>query len=174
MASSLAQLLRTVRTRFGLSQEQLAPWLGVSGRLISYAEKGARKLPANALAQLTRLATLLPADPAAPVDEPAFAEAVDLAPLHTRVADCRYEALTIRRELARQAERAAEYFLQLAAVAALLPSAANDGERLWLELRQLEATRGQRASGSTKQVLLRARLAALEAEVAWLAQHLPT
>ncbi len=49
-----------MRTYLGLSQRQLAPWLGVSWRLTAYAETGARGLPDTALAQLSRLAAGLP------------------------------------------------------------------------------------------------------------------
>lgn len=42
--SPVRRLLRAVRAHFSLSQAQLAPWLGVSRRLVTYAEHGQRTL----------------------------------------------------------------------------------------------------------------------------------
>ena len=50
--------LTSLRKKMGLTQEQLAQWLGVSRGLLNYNEHGLRSLPTKALLQLSRLELL--------------------------------------------------------------------------------------------------------------------
>lgn len=149
--SPVIKLLGAVRAHFGFSQRQLAPWLGVSYRLIAYVELGTRSLPDAAFDQLLRLAALL----------------------RDRLATCQFELVALRREQAAAATLTTAARRQLQAVTVLLPTVANDGERLWLELRQLEASRVLRRQSTAAEILGLARLAALEAEVAALQKFFP-
>lgn len=47
--------LKKIRENFGLSQQQVAYWLGVSRSLVEHYERGIRNLPAHALLQLSKL-----------------------------------------------------------------------------------------------------------------------
>lgn len=47
--------LKKIRENFGLSQQQVAHWLGVSRSLAEHYERGIRNLPAHALLQLAKL-----------------------------------------------------------------------------------------------------------------------
>ena len=47
--------LKKIRENFGLSQQQVAHWLGVSRSLAEHYERGIRNLPAYALLQLAKL-----------------------------------------------------------------------------------------------------------------------
>ena len=89
--------LRAVRDFFGLTQPELAEWLGVHRVQIAYAENGQRALPLRAAARLTPFNLCVAravggAPAAAPVP-------IYVAPLLARLAECRFEAVRISHAL---------------------------------------------------------------------------
>ena len=52
--------LKKIRENFGLSQQQVAYWLGISRSLVEHYERGIRNLPAHALLQLAKLEMMVP------------------------------------------------------------------------------------------------------------------
>ena len=123
-AAPSPHLLARVRTHFGLSQAELAQWLGVAGVTVQHIESGRRGLTGAVLAPLLPLLPHLPpaaaaADPTlAPADAPAAAPAPPAAPLPPGTAapdprpldlrrrTCLARAARLRHELAGLAARA--------------------------------------------------------------------
>ncbi len=158
-----ASALQRVRHHFGLSQADVAPFLGISPVQVAQTESGARPLPLKAVLPQGQLSAAQHAEPAAVPDAP------DLAALLARARQCRHEAAQARFRLAGLQERAAVAHHRLAALPALrqiplggppwLPQ-----QVLWLQLFEGEARLELGASGATVQTLLTARIAALEHE----------
>lgn len=95
-----------VRRYFGLDQQTLAQYLGVSAALLSQIESGKRALSYAVEGRLQPLVALLPppgaaAPPAAPpAPAPPPAGTPEAAPLARRLAGCRHEAAALRYQLA--------------------------------------------------------------------------
>ena len=51
--------LKNIREKFGISQQQVAHWLGISRSLAAHYERGIRSLPTHALLQLAKLEIVL-------------------------------------------------------------------------------------------------------------------
>ncbi len=51
--------LKKIREKFGISQQQVAHWLGISRSLAEHYENGTRSLPTKALLQLAKLEMML-------------------------------------------------------------------------------------------------------------------
>ncbi|MDB5270159.1 MAG: hypothetical protein JWP58_3199, partial [Hymenobacter sp.] len=120
--------LRVVRTHFGLSQADLADYLGINRSLLTHVEADRRPLPLVATWRLLPLLGLMPpphgSAPAAPAPpDPAENTAQALDALQWRLKVCRKEALvldfTLERELLRL--QAARHRRALPAQLAALP-----------------------------------------------------
>lgn len=175
-----------VRAHFGLTQPELARYLGVSAAVLAHYETGRRLAPAAALVRLTRLARLLPppegtgpAEALAPEATPANPAALPAgtplapAPLHNRWRDCRLQALLLTQQLQRLQRRAAVLdrrrrgLAQLQAALTADPDPA-EAARLagWLAevAEDLAAADCNPAAAASDQVLLAVRIAALTTE----------
>lgn len=170
-----------VRAHFGLSQQQLARYLGVSTGFVTHLEAGRKPLPLALLARLTRLALLLPppeghgpplpppasATPTNPAALPTGpATPLAAAPLHKRVRACRLRAAVLGQQLARLHARAAAHFRRAQGLAQLQAALGPDAaEARWLrELAEDVAAAAPGPAAASAQVLLAVRVAALTAE----------
>lgn len=192
-----ASLEAAVRAHFGLSQQQLARYLGVSVGFVSHLEAG-RKQASEALAlRLLPLARLLPpplgsgppdnAPPARGPDADPLTLALALAPaeatagawpaaVYRRVRACRLQALAVAQRLASLQARAATLAhrrrgLARLAVAPVPPDPAEAARyaRWRQELAEdLDLADANPAAAAATRQLLAARLAGLRAEVAAL------
>ncbi|SHJ10145.1 hypothetical protein SAMN02745146_2287 [Hymenobacter daecheongensis DSM 21074] len=171
-------LLVRLRTWFGLDQEALALYLGASPALIRSIETGRRTLTTNLLqALLPLMQQLPPADvPAAPL--PPGMPAPEAAELDFRRRVCQQQLARFGRELAALEERgrvAGHWAQALPALqqeaAASAPATAAEAERqAWLSGWLTRQARPLPPEASTRWHLLRARVAALTAELATLAE----
>lgn len=167
--------LQTVRVSLGLTQAELAPWLGVSRVQLGHAEASIRPLPVRAWPQLTRLTIGLATADAAPPVAPETAQPT--GPLAARVRECRYQVLVLGRELAAMQAKARAMRRRLAVLPPLLASlpAGPEAElhRRWLQRLLDEATDALAAEvGLAPQALLQARQAAYAYEAAALEEKL--
>lgn len=131
-------LIRSVRHYFGLSQPDLAPFLGVSQAELARFENGLRPLPSRVACPLALLTACLPpadaAPPAAPdpatlphlavpplplLAPPHPLDPVDAAALLARQRHCAAQAAKLRFQLTQLIERAAQARRRLAAMPAL-------------------------------------------------------
>lgn len=173
----------STRTRFALTQQQMANWLGIARSTVAAAEKGHRSLPLGGLesARLTVAAqglTMMAPDgpwvvvPAQPVPLP------DEKPLRRQLAQCRLRIAALRHELDNLRQRATGYEARFAALPALrawggVPSENPEREAHWLDHFEQEAVSELRyVCGPGPQRLLEARLAGLEREAELLAEML--
>ena len=130
LPASHDSLIARVRAWFGLTQAELALYLGVSPPLVRALESGRRPLtPAVRVALLPLLLQLPPPDvPAAPASgaplPPSAAEVPDAAALDLRRRECLHRATRLLAEadaLAARAHVAAHWAAALPALPALLP-----------------------------------------------------
>ena len=175
----------SLRDKFGLTQERLASWLGVNRGTVAMSETGQRSLPTSQwfldirleLAALGKL--FIPGQAVGPAPPPLPTPSVERQPLASRVAEARWRALQLRRELENMQKRAAQFEARLAAIPALRaytgPVKNPAREAGWLALFEGEAIDGLRDDcGAGPQRLLAARLAGLELELAMLEETLAT
>ncbi|WP_210519870.1 hypothetical protein [Hymenobacter terricola] len=174
-------LLVRLRAWFGLDQEALALYLGASPGLIRSVETGRRALTADLFLALRPLVQhLAPAEAAAALPLAALppgAPAPDAAELDFRRWVCEQQAAKLGRELAaiegraRVAARWAQALpalLQAAAETYATPDPANPDRGAWLAGWLTRQARPLPPEAVTRWHLLRARRAALLAEVAAL------
>ncbi|UOQ51597.1 hypothetical protein [Hymenobacter cellulosivorans] len=185
-------LSAAVRNHFGLTQDELGRFLGVSGAVVAHAEAGRRTLPAPAQRRLRPLALLLPAPdglgPAYPAPPPATEAPADLGPLdpdpvRERLRRVRYLAGKTRfelenRRLLHQARTRRRWGLAvLAALLAPAPEAAPTpaalaadptldptADRPWVERLLADTEAVPPPLSATQAALLALRLRLLEAE----------
>lgn len=178
-------LMARVRVWFGLTQAELALYLGISPALVRGIETGQRALTSAVLSALLPLARHLPADDA-PL--PATDDALPAAPapaaaeIDFRRRTCLAQAARLELELAQLTQRAQAAQRWAQALPALLPAApaapaAAPGDDAaeaaireqwrvgWLHRR----ARPLPAEAAKRAALLRARIAGLRAEAAALA-----
>ena len=173
-----------VRGALGLTQEQLARYLGVTRGQVAHAEAGRRVLRGEASRRLFLLADLLPpplgkGPPEQAPEAPAAPGALDPHPLRRRQRRCAWQAANLRLELEQlvgRARHAHRWQLVLPQLRAALPADPTDAEglrtRRWLDARAAEAQEELDAASATTRVLLRLRIEHLEAEAAQLARLL--
>ncbi len=173
-----------LRTYFGIEQEELAMYLGVSRAMVSHLDAG-QKLPSLRLAeQLAPLLLHVPAGllaqvielPAAAAEPVPATPAPAAAPLEARLDDCTHTAWMLRlrlRRLVRKGRYVARWQAALPALLAALPPAdtpeLDSGldyrwARHWFNMRARPLTPTEIAEWH----LLRVRADALEAEAAAL------
>ncbi|MBX0289972.1 helix-turn-helix domain-containing protein [Hymenobacter sp. HSC-4F20] len=178
-----------IRKYFGLEQQELAAFLGISRQLLAHIEAGRRTLTGPVLRRLTPLAALLPpeaapvAPEAEPVGEPPPAPPAP-GPLEARHDTCRHQAGKLCQELralegalalARRWEQALPELLAAAPPpdGAALASPPDKATRQWLLRRQQQSQALLHdADLAARYQLLRLRVAALEAEAAGLEELL--
>ncbi|MBT2557218.1 helix-turn-helix transcriptional regulator [Hymenobacter sp. ISL-91] len=170
-----------LRTRFGLSQDRMADWLGVPRSSLALAERGYQAPTATTGVQELRLTLAVqglvydgtggsfPTPPALPEPPP------DLAELGYRLRQCQAKIQGLELQLVKLQQRAAPYVARLAATPALraYPGLVDDAEdeAAWLTIFELEARRQLREHcGATARLLLEARLAGLQREAELLAE----
>ena len=176
--------LRVVRTHFGLSQADLADYLGISRSLLTHVEADRRPLPLVATWRLLPLLGLLPpphgsapATPAPP--DPAEATAQSLDALQWRLRVCRHEAGNLAFALERELPRlqAARHRRALPAQLAVLPPRAPlaalphepaTPNLAWAARMAENAVEDLARFGAPARALQEARLAGLRAEMAYL------
>ncbi|MBC8083636.1 MAG: helix-turn-helix transcriptional regulator [Hymenobacter sp.] len=193
-AAPSSTLMAAVRAYFGLGQEELAHYLGVSRGLVAHVETGRRQLSPAVYERLLPLALLVPDAPHPPVPDaelPATAPAPTPGPLDARRDYCAWKANQLRRELRAFTTRAthARHWQQalpvlLAAlpstdlVAGLPPATDPVAQQVWLQAwRTRQWLQSQPTGLSAADVaewhLLRLRAEALETEAAALTALLP-
>ena len=180
-----------VRAWFGLSQPELARYLGLSAAALAHAEAGRRPLPARALARLRPVAAVVPAADEYPAPPRALAVPLlpplpspllpplpaDLPePLRRRHRDLHQLARSLAVRLARQQAQAAALAARrrgLARLASLLPPIPVEAVawRAWVAglLTALALAAPDPAAAAVEARLLAARLAGVRAELAALA-----
>ncbi|GAB3829178.1 helix-turn-helix domain-containing protein [Hymenobacter jeollabukensis] len=178
-----ATLTAAVRAYLGLSQLELARFLGVTRGQVAHVEAGRKLLGPESRCRLSQLADLLPAplglapaEPAAPA--PASSTLPAAAPLRQRLARCRRRAAQLQQALAQHEARSQQArrweqilpALEAAVAADAGPGAA--GRRQWVAARQAEAHAALAADEAAAELLLTVRLRHLQAEAAELAQLL--
>ncbi|PJJ55053.1 hypothetical protein [Hymenobacter chitinivorans] len=161
-------LLLAVRAYYGLAQQELADFLGVSRGLVALVETGRRALPAAAEARLALLSAPLTTSANCPA--PPLA-AASWEPLHLHQRKCLRQAQGLRQELIQLQTQATQYQRRLQALPALyqaLLTTAPDGPGLeaWLQKIETQARYGLAECGPAAQTLLTVRIAALEFEAA--------
>ena len=168
----------TVRAHFGLSQAELAGFLGVSREQLAYVEAGQRGLLPEAERRLRRLVRLLSATEVPVLPAVAVAPA-NPAPLRKRLRRCRHLAAQVRYELETRAIRQQtlthrqQGLAQLhAGLLAVPPDPAADPARELSWLAQLPTPPTATGAMVTAQALLTARLRGLLAEAAALEETL--
>lgn len=195
--ATLPSALADVRRHFGLSQQELAGWLGVSNAQAGHLETGRRALAGDAAEALAPLVARLPLPSAAlaagalrlaSAAAPLALSPPDAAPLAARLDYCQHHARRLRRALApleAQAATAARWAAALPALRAALPpdpgpAAAPDPATAWPAWQAWHRHRwlDQRPLAlppdlSARHHLLRLQAEALEAEAAALAALLP-
>ncbi|WP_400190463.1 helix-turn-helix domain-containing protein [Hymenobacter sp. B81] len=115
-------LLQRVRRYFGLSQHELAMWLGLTQPQLSRYESGDRYMPMEVAQQLEPWRELLPAEP---LTTPAYGPP-QRGPLEARLRYCQHHARRLRwqlRPFEAQAVLAARWAAALPTLRASLPPA---------------------------------------------------
>ena len=180
--------LRALRTHLGLSQADLAQYLGIDRSLLTHVEADRRSLPLAATWRLLPLLALLPAPhgpaPADPLPpDPAERTAAARDALHWRLETCRHEAQALAFQLRQQLPRlqAARHRRALPGrLAALppraplpgLPNEAATPNLAWAARMAENAAADLARFGSQARALPEARLAGLTAEIAYLEEVL--
>ncbi|MBX0292613.1 helix-turn-helix transcriptional regulator [Hymenobacter sp. HSC-4F20] len=168
-------LLLALRTRYGLSQAQLAEYLSVSRAQVSMAEQGRRVLPTTAWSKLLPLLHVLEA-PATSAGTPTALDDASRTALQRRLRDCTHEATRLRQELAHMRAKASQCQAVLRELVPLLRPLATAGaarkEEAWLALREEEAQQEVARSGPAAQALLELRIDALDYEAGQAALRL--
>ena len=176
--------LWALRTYFGLTQPELARYLGIERTLLAHAEADRRALPLDAAWRLLPLLHLLPpegSDAAGPPPpDPAETTAATLDQLQWRLKECRYLATRLAHVLERQLPKlhAARHRRALPTLLAALPPqaplpglASADGftpDPRWPEKMAAGAAADLARFGQQARALLEARRAGLLAEIAAL------
>lgn len=169
-------LLQTLRTRYGLSQAQLAEYLSVSRAQVSMAEQGKRTLTAAAWAKLQPLTDLLSSPTPSPAAVTTSLDTASREALQHRLRECSRQAAQLRQELAQLRAQAAQHqavvleLLPLLSPQTLATEATTD--QAWLKARETEATEELKRSGPAAQILLELRIEALEYEAGQAALRL--
>ncbi|UOQ72150.1 helix-turn-helix domain-containing protein [Hymenobacter cellulosilyticus] len=167
-------LLLVVRTYYGLAQQELADFLGVSRGLVALVETGRRTLPPPAEVRLALLSAHVSREatcPASSLPAPAW------EPLQLHQRKCLRQAQGLRQELAQRQTQTAQYQRRLqtlpALYQALLPTTPDGAEtKLWLQKIETQARHGLVECGPAAQALLTVRIAALEFEAAEVGRQL--
>ena len=191
---SYVPTLRAVRAHFGLTQQELASWLGLSRSAYSVVEAGREALPAHARAWLRPWATALSYLPDPPPPEPLDSALLTTLPagpeaLRARLLACYLEAERLRERLEQVQLRTLRNRRRQGMAGPLLAAltteasyalreedAATRWRRRWLN-RWLEAAADEllptaAATGPTAEALLTARRAACQHEAATLRAYL--
>ncbi|MES2650054.1 MAG: helix-turn-helix transcriptional regulator [Bacteroidota bacterium] len=148
---------KQTRDMLGLSQQELADYLGVSRNLYSMAEIDKRQLPTAALMKLTGLHASLTAaieetkklkTNAEKPDE----KTVKLLAQHAK--KCEWQAAVNEKKLTQMKKQftAAEKLLET--VEAMAGNHQDEGDRLWIALQRLKAGKKLQRHGSFQQALL--------------------
>ncbi len=179
-ATPSTNLLSRARVWFGLQQTEMALYLGVSPELVRAIEAGRRNLTPDVLLALRPLLPHLPPAEAAaapaPLPPPAGLPAPEAAELDFRRRVCAQQAAKLGHELAAIEEQAGVATRWAQALPALLqaaaqstPDPANPERPAWLADWLTRQARPLPPAAATRWHLLRARRAALTAEIAALA-----
>ncbi|WP_345056589.1 helix-turn-helix transcriptional regulator [Hymenobacter glaciei] len=175
---STASQLRNLRTRLGLSQHELATWLGLSRAQLAQVETGRDPLPRHAERWLRALAEVGAAPPAVALVPLPGVPATGPPLVVARLAECRYQAQRLHQQLVAQQGRVAVLRARLALgpplQAMLAPADAAEAahaptalRRRWLA-RLLEAATDNLEPATQAATLLAARCHAWQSEADWL------
>jgi transcriptional regulator with XRE-family HTH domain len=174
--------LKQWREQLGLTQQDLADYLGVSRSLVHLAERGERKLPLDAFKLFTQLVSTFEKVKAAPlpVHTSPGSRQKSLQILQQTLTDATWQLGKRQAELTQmeadytQALSGRQTYQKLQKeLAATEPSTARDKHLLWLNIKQKEARKQLERNGSYAQIALKLKIAELQAMVqeaqAWLA-----
>ena len=177
-------MIDDTRRHFGLTQAQMAEWLGVARSTVALAENGHRLWPVGKGSQNMRLSAAalgFAADPAgaiAPLLPGLPPPELYEDPFRKRSLYCRYHLHLLRIELGNMRARAQQLEARLAALPTLrawpgpVPQPAQEAR--WLDAFEAEAMEGLCYDcGAGPQRLLEARIAGLERELELLQELVP-
>lgn len=159
-------LLKNLRETLGISQRQLAAFIGGDRTQLVRAENGERNLCDDASLQLL---LLVPAYSYAK-QQPVLMEAVEsewLPQLNLHAAACRHKASGFKKRLAQmqnEYEKAARLQIFVQQLQAIPGRQYSARQTRWLEQRLYEAEKGMRQCGPGQQRLLQLKIETLEAE----------
>ena len=137
--------LKNIREKFGISQQQVAHWLGISRSLAEHYERGIRSLPTHALLQLAKLELVLaefeknvPGDTGLGKANSDLLLADDVAlPLHPKLAFQLDKAERLQQQLSVLQSRHAVLQQQMMLIKKMMDSGndqTGEKEKLWLQM----------------------------------------
>jgi transcriptional regulator with XRE-family HTH domain len=161
--------LKTIRESFGLSQEQLAIYLGVSRSSINMAERGNRGLPTAALEKLALLQKSQQNNIIYRQKALQQRAAKDNMAIKQYLKKCQNEIQLLQKELALMQEHYGQCINVMLALEHLLEAAPASGkptkEQLWLEILAAETQKKMAGCSHGKQVILQLQIKALAHQV---------
>lgn len=161
--------LKTIRENFGLSQEQLAIYLGVSRSSINMAERGTRGLPTAALGKLALLQKSQQTNIVYRQKALQQRAAKDAAEIKRYLKKCQNEILLLQKELTLMQEQYGQCINVMQALEHLLQATPALGkptkEQLWLEILEAETVKKMANCNHGKQVILQLQIKALAYQV---------
>ena len=168
--------IRSIRLKFGLNQQQIALWLGISRSLVAHYERETRSLPTSAVLQLARLEILIDNMQQAkrtgttkyeihPSSAERHIQTQKVLQQHAEI--CSYKAEKMRKELTDlqiMHKQTLEWLQVLENMLADPASAAYDKmELLWLQVQQRQALKKLGQCDEAAQLKARVKIESLEA-----------
>lgn len=149
-----------IRERLGLTNQQLADYLGVSYSLLTMCQSNKRSLPTNANLQLVRLAMALQQLPVLPTTAPNTTETNTA--LNQQIDTLKLQLHTAQQKLTQMTKLYQQATTKLQMVQALTaqPPSGNAAqkEQLWLAVLEAEANATLQQNTTSKQLLLQAQV----------------
>ncbi len=168
--------IQHLREKFGLTQQQLAVYLGVARSHLAMAEKATRSLPTSALLKLAVLEKSLHSKIPYPTPQLQELQHADAARIGRYVKKCMVMIAEQKNKLAAletNYQQCQQVMLAIGCLHRQLPPGdAGKKERLWLELLEKQTLEKIKTCSYAGQVILQLRISALEQEVAQAARML--
>ena len=168
--------ISSIRSKFGLNQQQIAEWLGISRSLVAHYEREARSLPTSAVLQLARLEIMIAhlqkskrtgtnKYEAHPSSTERYIHTQNALQQHARV--CSYKAEIMRKELTALQIMHIQTLEWLEAIESLLSAKRNEDhdkmELLWLQAQYQQALKKLEQCDDAAQLRMQVKIASLEA-----------
>lgn len=162
--------LTDIRKRLGLTNQQLADYLGISYSLLTMCQSNKRSLPTKANLQLVRLAIALQHLPVLPTTAPNITETNTA--LNEQINTLKLQLHTAQKKLTQMTKLYRQATTQLQVVQALTAQPPSNNaapkEQLWLAALAAEANATLQQNTSSKQLLLQAQIHNLQYYIAEL------
>lgn len=160
-----------IREELGISQQQLADYLGVSRALLSLAEMNERSLPAAALIKAGEIELVLKSKKTSPkLKQFTNKQTTALQKmLQQRRKDCVYELSVAKKKLDKMKLQYQQAANALSVANSLLNTVSNDAKRkmdkLWLEILEDDTLKKMQSFGEAAQMKLQLKIELLEFEL---------